>query len=97
MSKTGLGDIQSHINPVRIRVKGEGNLRGILFDEGEINNSELFSQSMSLTSARAINYLSNFRAEMICLLIMTTEKDEYFTVSNIWAYVKPTAESFPQS
>lgn len=97
MPKIGLGDIQSHVNPVRIRVKGKGDLQVILFDSGEINNLELYAQTMSLTSARSLNYLSNFRAEKICFQIMTTVKDEYFSVSNMWAYVKPTAASFPQN
>lgn len=96
MAKTGLSDIQSHINPIRIRVVGSGNLKAFLFDTGLVSNSELNAKAMSLTSARSVNYLSNFRAEMCSLLIMTTEKDEYFSVDNIWAYVKPTAASFPQ-
>lgn len=92
-----LGDIQSHVNPIRIRVKGVGNLKAFLFDTGSINNSYLFPQAMSLTSAQSLNYLSNFNAEKIQLMIMTTEINEHFTVSNIYAYVKPVANSFPQS
>lgn len=92
-----MGDIQSHVNPIRIRVKGDGDLQAYLFDSGEVNFAELHAQSMSLTTAQSANYLSNFRAELICLQIITTEIDEYFTVSNIWAYIKPTAASFPQS
>lgn len=90
------GDIQNHVNPIRIRVLGSGSLKTFLFDTGSINNSELNAKTMSLTSAKSINYLSNFRAERTCVLIMTTAINEYFTVSNIWAYVKPTANSFPQ-
>lgn len=96
MAKKGLGDTQSHVNPIRIRTFGSGNLKAFLFDTGTINNSELNAKAMSLTSARSLNYLSNFRAEGICLQITTTEIDEYFNVSNIWVYVKPTAASFPQ-
>jgi len=93
----GLGDNQSHVNPIRIRVKGVGDLRAFLFDTGLVNNSTLFPQVMSLTSAQSLNYLSNFTAEKVQLLIMTTEIEEYFTVSNIYAYVKPVAASFPQA
>lgn len=96
MAKQGLGDIQSHVNPIRIRVKGEGDLQAFLFDTGNVNNSELDAKAMSLTTAQSINYLSNFTAERTCLLIMTTEEDEHFTISNIWAYVKPSRVSFPQ-
>ncbi len=97
MPKSGLGDIQSHLNPIRIRVKGSGNLQAYVFDEGSINFSELFAQPMSLTSAQPVNYLVNFRADKICFMISTSEIDEYFTVSNMWAYVKQTAMSYPQS
>ncbi len=96
MAKNNLGDIQSHFNPVRIRVTGAGELRAYLFDTGLINNSTLDSKTLSLTTARSVNYLSNFRAERSCVLIMTTAKDEYFSVSNMWVYTKPTAVSFPQ-
>jgi hypothetical protein len=94
--KQGLGDIQSHVNPIRIRVVGSGNLQAFLFDTGTVNFVELSAQAMSLTSAKSLNYLSNFRAEKVQLMIMTTELDEYFSVDNMWAYVKPTALSFPQ-
>ena len=76
MAKQGLGDIQSHVNPIRIRVKGSGNLRALLFDTGEVNNSQLSNQVMSLTSAKSLNYLSNFIAEKACLMITTSVKDE---------------------
>lgn len=90
------GDIQNHFNPVRIRVLGSGNLQVFLFDTGLINNSELDAKTMSLTSAKSVNYLSNFTAERACLLIMTTEEDEYFSVDNMWVYGKPSRNSFPQ-
>ena len=96
MAKTGLGDIQSHVNPIRIRVMGAGNLKTYLFDTGKINNVELSSQAMSLTSAQSLNYLSNFTAEKAYLRIMTTVKDEYFNVSSLYVYVKPSRTSFPQ-
>lgn len=96
MPKTGIGDIQTHVNPIRIRVTGSGNLKGYLFDTGTINNATLTAQTLSLTTARSANFISNFRAERICFLMMTTEIDEYFVVSNMFMYVKPTAASFPQ-
>jgi hypothetical protein len=91
-----LGDIQTHVNPIRVRCTGDGDLQAILFDTGTINNSVLHSQALSLTSARSLNYLSNFTAEKSCLMLMTTEKDEYFNVSNIYVYTKPSRNSFPQ-
>lgn len=91
-----LGDIQTHINPVRVRVTGEGELQAYLFDTGLITNATLEPQTLSLTSARSINFLSNFTSERICITLLTSEIDEYFNISNIWAYVKPSRISFPQ-
>lgn len=91
-----LSDIQSHVNPIRIRARGNGDLQVFLLDSGN-GSVTLQPQALSVTTAKSLNYLSNFRAELICLKIMTTEKDEYFIVSNMWAYIKPTAASFPQS
>lgn len=96
MGKQGSGDIQSHINPVRVRVKGSGNLRAFLYDTGTIKYIELTAQSMSLTTNQSVNYLSNFRAEKAYLMLMISEENEYFTIDNIWTYVKPTAASYPQ-
>ena len=90
------GDIQNHINPFRIRVMGEGDLQAFVFDTGLENSAELHAQTMSLTSARSLNYLSNYTAERMCVMIMTTEIDEYFNISNMYAYVKPSRNSFPQ-
>jgi len=91
-----LGDTQSHFNPIRVRVNGTGELQTFLFDTGLVNSVALDPKTMSETSAQSINVLSNFRAERACLLLITTEKDDFFSVSNIWMYVKPTAQSFPQ-
>lgn len=96
MPKITSGDCQTHINPVRIRTKGAGNLRVTLFDLGEIDNSELADGALSTTTGRSINLLSNFDGEKILLDIRTTELEEWFEISNIWAYVKLTAISYPQ-
>ncbi len=92
-----LGDIQSHINPIRIKVNGDGNLRVFLFTTENVTGTELNDEAMSLSNARSLNYLSNFVAEKCCLKLMTSEIDEYFIVSNIYAYVKPSVMSFPQT
>jgi hypothetical protein len=94
--RKSLGDIQSHVNPIRVRVKGEGELQAFLFNDGQLVNATLAPQTMSLTTAQSANFLSNFVAEKTCLLLMTSEIDEYFTISNIYAYVKPSVMSFPQ-
>ncbi len=91
-----LGDIQSHCNPIRIRAYGDGNLRVTLFNISNVGGSSLAAQSMSANPSQSLNFLSNFRAEKICLKLETTAIDEYFSVSNIYAYVKPTAMSYPQ-
>lgn len=91
-----LGDIQTHINPIRVRATGAGELQAYLFDTGQIANATLDPQTLSLTTARSINFLSNFTSERIYVMISTSEIDEYFSVSNMWAYVKPSRNSFPQ-
>ena len=82
-----LGDIQSHVNPVRIRVKCDGNLRVTLFNISNVNGVALSAGTMGVNATRSLNYLSNFRSEKTCIKIETTAIDEYFTISNIWAYV----------
>ena len=96
MPKTGLGDIQSHVNPIRIRASGDGNLDVTLFNISNVNGVALNAQAMSANATSSLNYLSNFTAEKICIKISTNVIDEYFTISNIYAYVKPSVMSFPQ-
>ena len=87
---------KTHVNPVRVKVSGDGSLQAYLFDSGLINNSTLAPIDMTLTSDASLNYLSNFRGERVSLLLMTTEIDEYFVIKNIAPFVKLTQASNPQ-
>lgn len=88
--------LQTHLNPVRVRVKGEGNLQAFAFDAGEIYSTELDPKAMSTATGQSVNYLCNFRGEKVCVQLMVSELDEYFVINAIYAFVKPIALSFPQ-
>lgn len=96
MSKNIGGDLQTHLVAVRARIKGSGALRTTVFDLGETNNALLAASTLSTTTAQSNNVLANFSSERIAFDIRVLALDEYFTVSNMWAYVKETARSFPQ-
>lgn len=98
MAKDNDGDLITHLNPIRVRIKGEGNLRTSVFNLGEAStDSALLADSvLSATTSKSNNILSNFKSEKIAIDFRTTELEEWFEISNIWAYVKLVAASYPQ-
>lgn len=98
MSKNNGGDISTHVNPVRIRIQGEGSIRTTLFNTGSeaTDSIVLAPATLSKTTGRSVNILSNFEGEKIFLDIRTLEIDYWFEIDNIWAYVKESRISYPQ-
>jgi len=100
MPKDLQGDLVSHLNPIRVRIKGEGNLVTTVFNTGEDAAEEvsamLADAVLSPITSRSVNVLANFYGEKIFIDIRTTELDEWFSVSNMWAYVKQSTASYPQ-
>lgn len=93
-----MGDVITHVNPIRVRIKGEGDLQALLLSLGdEAEDTVMLSpEIIPATSRQSTTFLCNFRAERAAIEFQITEMDEYFTISNIWAYVKQTAASYPQ-
>lgn len=89
------GDLITHCNSVRARIIGEGFLVTTLVND--IGDTELLANgTLSNTSGRSVTQLANFRAERIAYEIRIVNENEWFKVSNQYAYVKKTAASYPQ-
>lgn len=84
----------THLNPIRLHVKGEGSLRVTIFDDGEIRNV-LKSTTLSEITNKANNIKCNFQSEQICFDIRVLAIDEWFEVSGMWPFVKLVATSHP--
>lgn len=94
MAKKG-GDLVTHCNSARSRIVGEGSLKATLQDSAG-NIVSLAEGTLSETSGKSITHLANFRAERISYEIFVEDIDEWFLCSNQYAYVNPTAASYPQ-
>lgn len=95
MPRRSAEDIQ-HLGAVRFRIKGSGNLKITALGYDDAESSTLPNLVLEPTTSRQPTVLANFVNQRMCLHIGTTEKDEYFTITRIIAFVKPVATSYPQ-
>lgn len=93
---TVINEYINHYNAVRLRVKGNGDLKLTLLSPDEIYSQELVPVSMVLTTARNPTQLANFKQLRAKLRIETTEMNETFQISHILVFSKPVEGSFPQ-
>lgn len=90
----------NHYNPVRLMVRGSGNLRLRLLSapgssETDVDSEQLANITMSLTDKGFTDRLSNFSHVMAQLEVKITEIDETFRINQIIIGTKPTAASKP--
>lgn len=90
-------DVISHCNLIRTRVNGSGELITTLYDLGNTNSRLLTDATLAEGRGISLSQIANFRAERISVEIRVNQMDDWFKVSNLYAYVKQTAASFPQT
>lgn len=90
------GEFITHINPVRLRVVGEGNLIATLYSLDDVDSMELPALVMTPTNKRFGEYLSNFQSLQIAIEFKVLQKDEWFKIHTVTPYVKPVAASYPR-
>jgi hypothetical protein len=84
-----------HAAAVRLRVKGQGNLKLSLHSYDDVRNQILHSVVMQATTNIEPRKLSNFLEQAIQLKIETTEIDEWFDIHKIVVFVKPVYTDYP--
>jgi len=85
----------SHINAVRMRVIGTGNLNMTLYSLSDEISQPLVPFTMSLTTRIMPTRLSNFMEQMASLECETTEINEYFKINRIIIFTKEVFSSYP--
>lgn len=78
-----------------MRLKGVGNIKGILYSYDDVNSNDLGSKSMALAIANPVDMLADFTSFVSKLKLYTTEFDEEMNISEIIIYSRPVANSFP--
>jgi hypothetical protein len=96
MAKGNDSDNIIHLGPVRIRVKGSGNLQIKAYSLDFVRESELPDIAMAINTDRVETILGNFKSQKMQLEIGTSEESEYFTISRITPFTKPVATGYAQ-
>jgi hypothetical protein len=84
-----------HVNAIRVRVVGAGELKPTLLGYNDIISQPLVSITMSATNSREQTRLSNFISQANKLKLETTEENEVMRVNHIWIYVREIYKDFP--
>lgn len=95
MAKQGFNGELLHINAVRARVLGSGNLDIKLNSVEEINTVTLAPIIMATSTNREPTVLANFVDQLIQIEFSVNEIDEYFTVTKLVLFYKPVATGYP--
>ncbi len=94
-SKSSDGTI-IHCNSVRFRITGAGNLISTLYSLDDVNNVQLPTLPMAVTTNKEPVLLTNFREQRMYLKGEVMAINEYFIIDKIVIFVKPTATGYPQ-
>jgi len=95
MAKNSEGTL-IHFGAVRLRVKGEGTLLQFLHSLQNVSRARLTDNLLISISDREKVTLANFINQRAQYELRTIEKDEYFEVSKLVVFIRPTASTFPQ-
>lgn len=85
----------NHYHLVRMRVRGEGNLRLTFSAEDNLPQTEYEPIVMTTTTGRLRDRLTNFKTQYASLTIETTAKDEWFSINKITIFAKPLWSEYP--
>lgn len=88
-------DFIIHVNPIRLFVKGEGNLMLTLFSLDDVASESLRDVAMLSATDKATDVLSNFKSQYAAIEGQITEISEYFIIRTITPFIKPSAASYP--
>lgn len=93
----GTEEVVNHYGMVRLRITGSGSFRMTLYSLDEIKSNTLATLSLSATTHREPDRLSNFTQQRASLDGRVIAIDEWFEISKIIIFAKPVAKSFPMA
>lgn len=89
------GEYVSHVNGVRMRLNGIGNLQMTLHSLDNQRSYTMKDLVMNMTPGIEPTRLANFKTQRTLLEIKTTQKDDYMRIQRIIIFMKPSATSLP--
>ncbi len=90
------GNYLYHCVSVRYRVTGTGTFHSSLFSLDDVNTQPLTDITLSQTTERYPNLISNFIEQRMNLEFYVDAIDEQFILRQIQFYIKPVATGYPQ-
>ena len=85
----------NHYHLIRMRARGEGNLRIIYDAEDSLPQTEYEPIALTETTGRQRDRLTNFQTQYASLTLKTTEKDEWFRIDRIAIFAKAMWNEYP--
>lgn len=85
----------NHYSQVRMRVRGEGNLRIFFSAEDDLPETEFLAIPMVTATGRLSDRLLNFQSQYASLTLKTTQIDEWFSVNRIVIFAKGLWNEYP--
>lgn len=74
---------------------GSGNLKTTLFSIDQADGQQLHDITLSTSANKFPVTLANFRNQRIQVELRVVEENEYFNISRIVVFVKPSGLSYP--
>jgi hypothetical protein len=85
-----------HVNAVRMRVTGSGNLDLVLHSLDNINTQSLTAIVMAATTNIEPTILANFKEQRVQLRFSVDAINEYFVISRIVLFIRPYQSGYAQ-
>lgn len=95
VSQGSSGEVITHFNGVRMRVVGSGSLLMSLHSLDDVNSQTLVPFTLAATTNREPFRLANFMEQRASLEFKTTQINEWFRITRVILYTKPTFVDFP--
>ncbi len=94
MAKGFIGEVL-HFNAVRLRVIGSGSLLQSLHSLDNESSVQLSSVTMAASTGIEPTSITSFVSQRAYLELRVVDINEYFSISKIIVFVKPTASGYP--
>lgn len=90
------GENVIHVNAIRFRVVGEGELELSLSSLQDVKTKTLVPLTMSTVTDKEPTKVTNFYSQRIKLRVGTDTIDEWFRINRIIYFAKPLFTGYPQ-
>lgn len=94
MARTSVDNV-IHVNAIRLRVTGSGNLKLTMHSLNDVATLDLQNLAMSASTNILPTKLTNFRQQRAMLELKTTEIDETFRITKLIVFVTTVASDYP--